>query len=306
MNADQPTTEQPQNPHQRRREQVRRAQKTHRERKESYIKSLETEVIQLRANETQSYHKIKALYAEVNAMKNLLVENGIRIPSALPSPLVPQIYSPDDVEVAPALEFFEFNIPGKSPKQQGERISVKTSARQGGNREAARTHNAAPTTFDLFTPPTETDFSQQDPTAIGIEFILSLEAPCLGHIPGTLDNEEPSGHALLTSATLLHHQQSYPVGHGHLANPTWTVPKLGVERLLELSTSIPLDGEVTPVQAWDYIRQHPQYHSLDCARLESLKATLLLHVKCYGFGAVIAQDVFENAVFDMFIEGGFF
>lgn len=114
----------------------------------------------------------------------------------------------------------------------------------------------------------------------------------------------------MASATLLHHQHHhhYPSSttHDQTSNPAWTVHSSSVERLLELSSSIPLDGEVTPVQAWDYIRRHPQYSTLDCARLAKLQAALVEFVKCYGFGGVVDQGVFEEKVWDMFSKGEVF
>lgn len=86
----------------------------------------------------------------------------------------------------------------------------------------------------------------------------------------------------MASATLLHHHHLTGADRTQVPNPTWNVPEAGVERLLDLSSNIPLDGEVTPVQAWDYIRQHPRYETLDCARLEKLKARLIVQIKCYG------------------------
>ena len=65
-------------------------------------------------------------------------------------------------------------------------------------------------------------------------------------------------------------------------NTTWQVPSAGIERLLELSDTIPLDGELTPVQAWNQIRKHQHYSGLEVERLEGLKMALLAHVKCYG------------------------
>jgi hypothetical protein len=79
-----------------RREQVRKAQRyvysialgssdqsdiswtrTHRERKEAYVKSLETEVLQLRTNEAKVMQETKNLYARINQLERKLAENGI-------------------------------------------------------------------------------------------------------------------------------------------------------------------------------------------------------------------------------------
>ncbi|KAJ4302717.1 hypothetical protein N0V90_001607 [Kalmusia sp. IMI 367209] len=318
--------EEPQNRHQRRREQVRRAQKTHRERKEAYIKSLETEVIQLRANEARLFQETKRLYTEMSVIKNLLLENNIPIP---PGPQISDNINLDDSE-----ETFEFSIRSISTKLKEQRIHVRKQTRRGD--EARGPSDAFPCKYciksdhhllelnlsasesDTTSPALEAGIiynqedkavSQLDPTAIGMDFILSLEAPCLGHIPTREDHQAsstPSGHALMASATLLHHHHPSTSDKYSNSSPTWRVHESGVERLLALSSSIPLDGEMTPVQAWDQIRRHPQYETLEWARLERLKAALLAHVKCYGFGGVIPQDVFENALFDTFVVGRVF
>ena len=62
------------------------------------------------------------------------------------------------------------------------------------------------------------------------------------------------------------------------------MPAIGIERLLELSESVPLDeGELTPVQAWDKLRRHPEFGSLEVERLKTLEQALLKGVKCYGW-----------------------
>ncbi|KAJ4353755.1 uncharacterized protein N0V89_005485 [Didymosphaeria variabile] len=171
--------EEPQNPYQKRREQVRRAQKTHRERKEAYIKSLETEVVQLRANEARLFRETKTLYAEINAMKALLANNGIPIPSTTPLPLP----SPDQTttEVGSGIdEFFEFSIPAKAPKQQHERIQVRDQDRRRGNQSGGTLTAQAKltSTFDtILSASTTTLVSQQNPTAIGMDFILRYHPP---------------------------------------------------------------------------------------------------------------------------------
>jgi hypothetical protein len=73
--------------------------------------------------------------------------------------------------------------------------------------------------------------------------------------------------------------------------------------LLDLSTNLVLDDEVTPVQAWNYVRQHEAFSQIDVKLLRKLTQNLLAEVKCHGFGAVIEQGILENAVFDTFIVG---
>jgi hypothetical protein len=85
------------------------------------------------------------------------------------------------------------------------------------------------------------------------------------------------------------------------------VPQASIDQLLALSTSIPLrDSEVTPVQAWDYIRRQEQFAGLEAYRWESLKEKLVALVRCYGFGGVVEREAFENAVFEAFVVGRVF
>ncbi|KAF2446633.1 hypothetical protein P171DRAFT_462849 [Karstenula rhodostoma CBS 690.94] len=329
--SDSASAEEPRNPHQKRREQVRKAQKSHRERKEAYVKSLETEVVQLRANEGKLFQETKKLYAEINVMRALLVRNGIPIPSGLP--LSPRDHEKGveegwgrDVETGgregEGGGVFEFSVAEKMTTQSHERIVVRRQTRKRSNgwsntapgSDHSRTRSTPsppgvltppvplPTTFDTILSSSPSPLvSTQDPTAVGMDFILSLEAPCLGHIPHapSTSTASPSGHALMASATLLHlhlHQDHDHPPASHSRPSTWTVPESGVQRLLELARNIPLDGEVTPVQAWAYIRQHAQFGRLRVERVEEMKKGLLGWVKCYGFGGVVPLDAFEGVV----------
>ncbi|KAF4546158.1 uncharacterized protein LTHEOB_4155 [Lasiodiplodia theobromae] len=60
-----------------RRAQVRKAQRTHRERKEAYTKALEAEVLQLRSNEANLLRETKTLYEEIRRLNDVLRVNGI-------------------------------------------------------------------------------------------------------------------------------------------------------------------------------------------------------------------------------------
>jgi hypothetical protein len=64
----------------------------------------------------------------------------------------------------------------------------------------------------------------------------------------------------------------------------WTVPTIEVEKLLEFSSRLTLDGEITPVEAWARIKGHPNFVELDQKRLDMLKAVLVPEVLCYGCG----------------------
>jgi hypothetical protein len=60
------------------------------------------------------------------------------------------------------------------------------------------------------------------------------------------------------------------------------VPAVEVERLLNLSSRLSLEGELTPIEAWQRIKQHPGFATLDRGRLQQLKAVILPEVQCYG------------------------
>lgn len=70
--------------------------RTHRERKEAYIASLEAEVVQLRANEARISEETKKLYAEINILKGLLQKNGIPAATFTIPESARQLALPDD------------------------------------------------------------------------------------------------------------------------------------------------------------------------------------------------------------------
>ena len=87
----------------------------------------------------------------------------------------------------------------------------------------------------------------------------------------------------MASTTLLHQHPQHQHSRVHSDQNNWQISASGIERLLQLSTGIPIsEGELTPVQAWDVLRQHPGFAALDLARLKALTERLLKEVKCYG------------------------
>lgn len=87
----------------------------------------------------------------------------------------------------------------------------------------------------------------------------------------------------MASATILHQHPQHQYSHVHSDQDNWHISAFGIERLLHLSSNIPIsEGELTPVQAWDILRQHPDFAGLDLARLRALMESLIKEVKCYG------------------------
>jgi hypothetical protein len=69
---------------------------THRERKESYIKSLETEVLQLHTNESKILQETKGLYIEIGRLRRLLDQHGIAYGFSQSYTMPPQLQDNSD------------------------------------------------------------------------------------------------------------------------------------------------------------------------------------------------------------------
>ena len=116
-----------------------------------------------------------------------------------------------------------------------------------------------------------------DAPQTGIDFVLSLEQPCLGHTWGNPLNGSCSGHALTAQAPLL-----TAAPPAVTTSSSWKIPAVEIERLLVLSPQLNLLGEVTPVQAWSRIRTYPGFERMTKDHLEALKYALVQEVQCYG------------------------
>ncbi|KAF2015668.1 hypothetical protein BU24DRAFT_421972 [Aaosphaeria arxii CBS 175.79] len=317
------TSNENQDKQQKRREQVRRAQKNHRDRKEIYTKQLEREVVQLRSNESRLFQETKSLYAEISILKDLLSQHGIPIPTGTKQ----QLMGNQAEASSPA---FIFNLPTRSGKNEPERIHIqKTTAPNtqdkpisaGPSSAGSASHSAysSPPNLPAFqyhitpnvhgsgaiTAQNSSSFNVTNPdiTSIGIDFVLTLENPCLGHTEAPESDElKPTGHALTATATLLHQCAASTHSRAGL-DRTWQVSEAGIERLLELARNLPLADEITPVQAWDYIRHHERFSTLQLSDLERLKTSLLAYIKCHGYGAVIDLNIFESLVLESFSLG---
>lgn len=62
----------------------------------------------------------------------------------------------------------------------------------------------------------------------------------------------------------------------------WNASATMIKELLNLSSSINLKGELTPVEAWHRLRGHPNFWKLDLEGLETLKRELSWGVRCCG------------------------
>ncbi|KAF2834344.1 hypothetical protein M501DRAFT_1001219 [Patellaria atrata CBS 101060] len=307
----------------RRREQLRKAQKTHRERKEAYIRFLENEVLQLRANETNLFQKAQALNAELGRLRKMLAEYGVDMDPTTQSSLlqsnvepVPSvavsiranIFGGKQLHVEDANSNVQYHDFSFSPSQS----SVVSSPNSGildllrwDKQQISRQETHLQPIYQPFSTSGSTNLSICDLTITGIEFVLTLESPCMAHVQGNPhDHFNSTGHSITVSSQLLS-QAPTPVEE-LTPSTTWEQSKVGLERLLEISAHLDLQGEVTPVQAWDYIKAHPYfcYGEIDCLR--KLTAWLLKEAKCHGFGVVIDKTILEEKTFEAFVVGKVF
>ena len=93
--------------------------------------------------------------------------------------------------------------------------------------------------------------------------------------------EPPNGHALMMSCPPPSHIAQRPDEPYPLCAPP--VPAPDLNRLLELAQTLTVDdGEITPVIALLWIRQHPRFHELNARDFEVLKNELRGKTRCYG------------------------
>ncbi|CAG8891154.1 unnamed protein product [Penicillium egyptiacum] len=117
------------------------------------------------------------------------------------------------------------------------------------------------------------ELSEEEWFQTGVDFVLSLERPCLSHI----SSAQPSGHAVSMQGTLL-----------QLAPPTldsdsrWQVSAEVFQKLFEMADKLDLNGYITPVQAWNRIRDHENFPRLTRERLKALENSMRIHIKCRG------------------------
>ncbi|KAL6161547.1 hypothetical protein ACJBU6_00657 [Exserohilum turcicum] len=335
--------------------------RTHRERKEAYTASLESEVVRLRATKARLETEAKALFAENTALKQYLNQHGIAVPigltrdqhvipnnssngspgyssySSSASPPSSSDTAPDDTLVLSVTQEDSTSKKRNWRKQVFVHQTCQTYQTKSSSPQSIRAPFVSPPSSGSATPNnsisttiTKASLGSLDPEIVGMDFVLTLESPCLSHIdvPPTsplLSSDTSSslsspptsastgtfsplntGHALTLSACVLHNHPSPPGQRQHSHQP-WRVPRASLEQLLALSAAIPLgDTEVTPVQAWEYVRRQQGFADLEVARWEALKEKLVEGIKCHGFGGVVERQLLENSVFEAFVVGKVF
>ncbi|KAJ9132391.1 hypothetical protein NKR19_g9327 [Coniochaeta hoffmannii] len=291
---------------QKRRDQLRQAQRTYRDRKDQYTKSLEEELARVRANEVKLLREVQRLQETTARLFRYLHQQGLQFSEddlmngghdGLHSwelgtrersfGTTPEPIFPGSIGGADELHHHHFPQADHGTSAWAKDVCI------GGSSTGAEPHPSGTRMCDL------------DLVGAGIDFVLTLERPCLGHLDGNPDEpDQPTGHALTTSAQVLStFPESSPGGDLVSAPLHLDVPTATLESLLSLSSELCLDEEVTPVQVWNYIRCQPQFGGLEARSLYRLSEILRDAVKCHGFGAVVARDIFEKSVSQILLDG---
>ncbi|KAK4181176.1 hypothetical protein QBC36DRAFT_175767 [Triangularia setosa] len=303
----------------RRQELNRQAQRTHRERKERYIKALEDEVLRLKEAFTHASQDKDQLAEENRQLKALLKQGvAVRGPSLLDDSMSnrslgytsgPASITGSYVPISSNTSNFTASpLPTGALGQHG---SLSPNTRGMGELD------------NQPIPDPNLDYEQ-----VGIDFVLTLERPCMEHLPWLLDRTaesggvEPCGHALMASCppeSFTQMSPDFPFGHtnnvginnhAHTTRDndhtgpqarTWDLAKPDLATLMNLSQKLNLDGEITPVMAWGMVVTHPKVNMLKMNDFKKLADELAGKVRCYGFGSVMEEFEVRDALENVFL-----
>lgn len=308
-----------------RREQVRQAQRTHRQRTQTYMKTLEKEVLRLRNAETDSMAKIEKLQRQVDSLLAVLVENNIQIPSGIMDEalLHSSLSLPDDHKGKRTIVL--------NPRDDSSLVGLELPSGSGGISssssiiEEAKARTAAieplPPLGDEECPPPSlvprvVNFNEGEQPSIlnnpqvGIDFVLALERPCLPHLrdshldhiveskEGSLHSHNVSGHVYTASLSLWQ-----PTDPSRTNSETYKVSATELSRLLQSSLNIPIDSdEITPIQIWHHLKSVSLPSDLHIDNLGRLAEELVKYVECLHFGAIVKIENVRMVLGDLFPE----
>lgn len=260
--------------------------RTHRDRKATYVKALEHEVARLRAKDVAHDEEVRQYRELIRRLRDLLASHNIQIPSDLPNVRVD----------SPAAQIWVIDKPNEPQRIQAHMPTFDASAPFPFERATQKSTQGASSIPD-FTQPQGEDTAMQDvsrhpygldSSQVGIEFVLALEHPCLYHHQSSnpqLSDLTGLGHQLMVSSPIMRAAPPLSGKGKDTRLPTsskWAVPAIELHKLLEFSEGLDLDGEITPIQAWQRIRTHPRFSQLTPTQLETLREGLLSVVQCYG------------------------
>ncbi|RFU80132.1 bzip-type transcription factor [Trichoderma arundinaceum] len=308
-------------PVEKRRAQLRRAQQSYRDRRDKYTKALEAELARARKSEASLTFEVQQLRGIVGILTTHISRNGISLPSEVNSEGVSHD-SVSPIDVPELTSHNNHHASGQTPNAARTPVDIQPvpaerSTDQGNdlNRGNLVLQQHGPTSFtqdpgSQATTPTvttlsssdkpsgKTCLSELDATIVGMEFVLTLESPCLGHLHGYPHKpDDPQGHSLTTTVQLQSSLSLPPIDPKNPVTPSYhNAPAAVLERLLTLAPSLAPEGGLTPIQAWSYVRHQPQFALFEIRSINKLAERLLDEMRCHGFGAAIQKDIFESAV----------
>ncbi|KAL4927057.1 protein flbB [Aspergillus undulatus] len=329
----------------RRQELNRQAQRTHRERKEQYIRALESEVARLREAYTQEIsaanlavhqHRemITSVSEENNMLKEILAAHNINVEAELerrkaerPMPVIHSSPgaggSVGSQTGVPSMTGHTYSTPpttvsssGMSPKAVGtDKVDFSSTPDLSNAQAVSMMPCDALAAIDR-RPPAAVGGIFEDNPQLQVDFILALESPCREHtdylcrraVNEADDEEMPfSGHALMATCP----PPSYianTTSEQAYPHKTYDLPHANLSTLLNLSRQLVTEGQVTPIMALQALKSHEMYTKLTRDDVKLIVDTLENKVRCYGFGAVLED--FElmdcfSSVLGSKIEGAF-
>ncbi|KAI1917073.1 hypothetical protein LOZ53_002796 [Ophidiomyces ophidiicola] len=318
----------------RRQELNRQAQRTHRERKEQYIRTLEVEISRLRegyandittANASIHQHRqnLEAQREENRILREILTTHGINVeveldrrrsPGRAPSQASYQESSaPSQTTSYPNTKYVTPDTTvssGRSPIATGAELVDAKPGSSVYSSQAPHTHYGSElgVSGDIIMSSDNSPVVADMPGVfdkephLEVEFILTLEGTCRDHIERLCrrahDDEEQdvvAGHILMATCpppsevALAARGHEYPV-------KTYDLPPANLNTLLNLSRQLVTDNEITPIMALQSLKDHEMYHLLTKDDVRRMMDDLLAKVRCYGFGAVLEDFEFRDAL----------
>ncbi|WPG98756.1 Hypothetical protein R9X50_00155000 [Acrodontium crateriforme] len=296
----------------RRQELNRQAQRTHRERKEMYIKALEQEVLRLKESFANTSNERDAIAAENRRLKELLQAHGISYDfGASPVEFRKAVSSSGSISGSYA-QPSESTMYSPSHSATGRLPNTHQQSIAPDSQHQVQQRNMAQL------PNNTVDYDR-----IGCDFVLTLERPCMDHMqyllvrslnvdgqpfhhpaenPDDAEHEHMSGHALMATAPPHSHIMEKPAEKYPFQMPQ-DVGSESLSVLLNINYRLPfkdfdldITTEITPIMAWKYIFQHERVGELNEQDFEHIKNELSGKVRCYGFGAVMEQFELEDAL----------
>ncbi|KAJ5808444.1 hypothetical protein N7474_009713 [Penicillium riverlandense] len=260
--------------------------KKHRDQKEKRCRMLEDELYQLYARLTKA-EEVRSLQFENEVLKDIMARHSI----PLPPDLLPRKSALAEVTIFGESSSHQ-HLQVKMPEYQPYHVASQYCP---SSAEEDKVQNSQ---FPLDELPEYLQRPSYHPdnrkfAQMGVDFVLSLERPCLFHTR-PLGTEEPSGHALSMQGLLLSEAPS-----GLHDKSSWEIPAQQLDKLFELSGSLGLNGYITPVQTWNRIMDRFIISKIPNGKLDMLRSAMIPHIKCYGFGALIEEDIFEGLLDDI-------